>query len=85
MKQKEKREGWEWRETKSGGYWSRKTGPEHGHKLPLFCPHPECRRPTGTVDDKYMAEYGVCYLCYTNFIDGRKTPLIDIEEYKSKF
>jgi hypothetical protein len=76
----------EWIETKSGGYWSvtKKYTKHHLHKLPLFCPYEKCRKPTGTVDDKYLLKYGVCYECYTMYIDARNTPAIDIEFYKDR-
>ena len=74
------REGWEWRETPSGGYWMKVTGTALKHKKDFFCPH--CKRPTGTVDDSYMEEYGVCYLCFTMHIDERQEPDIDLSKYK---
>jgi len=75
-----KRSGWIWKETANGGYWMRVVGESLKHKKSFFCPH--CRRPTGTVDDKYVEEYGVCYLCYTMHIDARETPAIDLSKYK---
>lgn len=67
-------------ETGSGGYWSKITGEAHKHKKDFFCPH--CKRPTGTVDDKYVEEYGICYLCFTMHVDERKEPDIDLSKYK---
>ena len=52
------------------------------HKLPFFCPH--CENITGTVDDKYLIEYGICYTCYTMHVEARTTPTIDLDKYKNK-
>lgn len=78
--EKKQREGWEWKETSNGGYWSKTTGNSHVHKKDFFCPH--CKRPTGSVDDNYLEEYGICYLCYTMHVDSRETPAIDLSIYK---
>lgn len=73
------RPGWEWNQCGSGGYWSKITGNSHKHKLDFFCPH--CTRITGTVDDKYLYKYGICYLCFTMHVDARETPDIDLSKY----
>ena len=83
-KMKEKREGWKWVETSTGGFWSQvKGGAKHSHKLPLFCPH--CRRITGTIDDSKMEEYGVCSKCYVLHIEARDEPTIDVAYYQERF
>jgi hypothetical protein len=74
------RKGWKWNKTSSGGYWSKVTGDSHRHKKDFFCPH--CKRPTGTVDDKYLNKYGICYLCFTMHVDEREKPNIDLSKYK---
>jgi hypothetical protein len=74
------REGYKWVQCGSGGYWSKVTGESHKHKKPFFCPH--CGRPTGTVDDSYTEEYGICYLCYTMHVENRETPTIDLTKYQ---
>jgi hypothetical protein len=81
---KEERPGYTWVQAGSGGFWKKndKLG-RHNHKLNFFCPNKECNRITGTIDDKYLLEYGVCSKCYVMFIEGRKVPLIDIEYYKN--
>lgn len=80
MEEKE-RKGYKWVECSTGGgYWSKVTGTSHKHKLSFFCPH--CQRPTGTVDDQYLQEYGICYLCFTMHIDQRQVPTIDLSKYK---
>lgn len=53
-------------------------------KKPFFCPYENCRRPTGTIDDKYMVEYGICALCYTMYVEERKKPLLDVEFYRKR-
>lgn len=77
------RKGYEWRETPSGaGYWSKiDENARHKHKLDFFCPH--CRRPTGTIDDKCLQEYGFCKLCYTLHVEEKQVPTINLEYYKS--
>jgi hypothetical protein len=74
------REGWEWKETATGGYWSKVSGTKHSHKLDFFCPH--CKRPTGTICDKYLHKYGICANCYVLFVADRQTPAIDLSKYK---
>ncbi len=76
------RPGWTWVAVGSGGFWTKQTGPAHTHKIPFFCPYETCRRPTGTVDDPYLEKYGICYLCYTMYVDARETPAIDLSKYK---
>jgi hypothetical protein len=75
------RKGWEWVQCGDSGYWSRveKEG-EHKHKLDFFCPH--CKRPTGTICDKYLQEYGICSVCYVMYVEERKVPAIDLSKYK---
>lgn len=70
----------EWVPVGNSGYWRTTTGESHRHKLPFFCPH--CKKPTGTIDDKYYEEYGFCYECFTMNVDERKVPTIDIDYYK---
>lgn len=74
------RKGYKWVQCGASGYWSKTTGTSHKHKKDFFCPH--CRRPTGTVDDPYVEEYGICYLCFTMHVDCRETPTIDLSKYK---
>jgi len=85
MEEKE-RKGYRWVKCgDSGGFWVKEDSvARHTHKLPFFCPYEKCRRITGTLDDKYMLEYGVCMNCYNLYIQGRKKPLIDIEYYKKR-
>lgn len=73
------RPGWTWKEVGSGGYWTRNKGEAHSHRLEFFCPH--CRRPTGTIDDKYLETIGVCSACYVAHLESRQNPDIDIEKY----
>jgi len=70
------RPGWEWK----NGYWSRVVGKSHTHKKSFFCPH--CRRPTGTIDDKYLLDIGICAKCYVMYVEERKVPAIDLAKYK---
>ncbi len=83
---KEIRPGYKWievSETTSEGYWVKESsGATHSHKLPFFCPNPTCARITGTVDDEYMRTYGVCYLCFTMYVDARETPAIDLSKFR---
>jgi len=79
---KEDRPGWDWVETGSGGFWTKQKGPSHSHKLDFFCPH--CKRITGTIDDKYLEEYGFCAECYVMYVDERSKPAIDLSKYKKK-
>ena len=81
---REPREGYEWKETSSGGYWSKLRGSRHDHSHPIFCPNEKCKKISGTVDNKYFEEYGVCYECYIMNIENRKTPLIDVEFYQKR-
>lgn len=78
MKQNIKK-GYEWVETGSGGFWKKVRGKHHNHNLKFFCPH--CERITGTIDDKYLLEYGVCSVCYVMHIENRKEPTIDLSKY----
>jgi hypothetical protein len=75
-----KEKGKEWVETASGGYWRKITGVSHSHKLDFFCPH--CKRPTGTIDDKYLETIGICSVCNVNFVEDRHVPSIDLSRYK---
>jgi hypothetical protein len=85
MKEEDKeRKGYRWVETTSGGYWSKMTGQRHSFKKPLFCPYEECRRPTGTYDDKFLQEFGLCGLCYTMYVESREKPLLDVEFYRNR-
>jgi hypothetical protein len=81
MSEKE-RHGWVWNECGSGGgYWSRiDNTAKHKHTLPLFCPC--CEKITGTFDDKFLGEWGICGECYVMNIENRKVPLIDVSKYK---
>ena len=75
--------GYTWIEIENGGFW-KKVKNENGnkHRLPIFCPNEECRRLTGTVDDRFLTEYGICYTCYTLYVDERQTPAIDLDKYR---
>lgn len=81
-KKKRERDGWVWNESSTGGgYWSRQdSAARHSHRKEFFCPH--CRRPTGTIDDSYIEEYGICSVCYVMHVESRKTPTIDLSKYK---
>ena len=79
---REPRKGWEWVSAGATGFWSKVKGPEHKHKKAFFCPHEDCGRPLGTVDDAFVEEYGVCYLCYTMCIESRDAPVIDLAKYR---
>lgn len=78
------RSGYEWIDTGyASGFWRKlKNKGGNSNRLPIFCPHKECSRITGTVDDKYLVEYGFCSICYVQYVEGRKVPLIDLEKYK---
>jgi hypothetical protein len=79
------RSGYDWIETKSGGYWSKTNNKaRHSHTTPMFCPYEDCRRITGTIDDKYMLEYGICAKCYVLYVEDRQVPLIDTEAMKNR-
>lgn len=83
---KELRKGYEWVDCKTGGgYWKKITGQKHSHKLPLFCPYERCQKITGSYDDKFLLEYGVCATCFTMYIDCREKPVIDVEYYKKRY
>lgn len=80
MSENEERPGWERRE----GYWVKiHDKARHNHKLHFFCPH--CKRPTGTIDDQKLLDYGFCKLCYVNHVEDRITPTIDLEYYRENF
>ncbi len=69
-----------WVDTGNGsGYWSTSKG-TNSTKLDFFCAH--CKRITGTIDDKYLREYGICSVCYVNYVEDRQTPAIDLTPYK---
>ncbi len=71
---------------KRDGYtFKEKSNARSALKMPLFCPYEECRRPTNTIDDGYILEYGVCGNCYVMYIEDRKQPLIDVELYAKRF
>ena len=53
-------------------------------KLPLLCPHDDCKRLTDSLDDPYLKKFGVCAVCYINYVEDRKQPLIDVEFYKKR-
>jgi len=78
------RPGWEWNQCGSSGFWSKIVGKGHCHKTPMFCPYEECGRITGTIDDEYLLNYGICRTCYTLYVDERKAPLIDVDEYRKR-
>lgn len=83
MSQKEPREGYVWNECATGGgYWTKVKGKAHSHKLNFFCPH--CRKPTGSLDDKYLLEFGFCWECHTLYVADRSIPAIDLEKYRPK-
>jgi len=82
---KKTRPGWEWVSIGTGGYWTKSSAAKHPHKLSLFCPHESCRRITGTIDNKYLLEYGICSICYVQYVESRKEPIIDIEYYKERY
>jgi hypothetical protein len=63
----------------SKGYKVKVKGSSHLYKLPLFCPH--CRRPTGTIDDRWLRKLGVCSICVVNFVEERTKPAIDLAQY----
>lgn len=70
----------EWVDTGNGsGYWRTVKG-TNASRLDFFCQH--CKRITGTIDDKYLKEYGICSVCYVNFIEDREKPAIDLTPYK---
>lgn len=76
MVNKQQRDGYVFKERAKG---------RHAAKTPLFCPYEKCRRPTSTVDDSYVLNYGVCAECYIEYIEGRKKPLIDVQAYAKRF
>jgi hypothetical protein len=80
MSEEKSRPGWEWKDTPSGGYWSKVTGESHKHKVPFFCPH--CQKPCGNVDEKWLVTYGICWECHTMYVADRVTPAIDITKYR---
>lgn len=63
----------------SKGYKLKITGTPHSYKKPFFCPH--CKRPTGTIDDKWLESLGICSVCVINYVDERKKPTIDLSQY----
>ncbi len=63
----------------SKGYKVTIKGSPHKYKLPLFCPH--CKRPTGTIDDKWLLDLGICSVCVVNHVDERIKPTIDLIKY----
>jgi hypothetical protein len=84
MKEKKERQGYNWIETSSGGYWSKVTGPHHSHKLPLFCPVEDCQRPSGTIDDDCFEKFGICSTCYVMKVEDRQKPLLDVDFYRKR-
>ena len=83
--EKKERNGYLWVETFSGGgYWSKISGPKHSHKLPFFCPYEECKKPTGTIDNECMLNYGICRTCFVLFVENRQNPLIDVDFYRKR-
>lgn len=72
----QQREGWTWK----NGYWS-KNKSENRTKLykEFFCPH--CKRPTGTIDDKFLETIGICAECYVLYVEARKVPTVDLSKY----
>lgn len=83
MKKKEvkERKGYEWKDCgNETGYWL-KISNKNEVKLSFFCPH--CERLTGTIDDKYLREYGVCSCCFVEHIEHRKEPTIDLSLYNN--
>jgi len=63
----------------SKGYKVTIKGAPHSHKLPLFCPH--CTRPTGTIDDRWLLDLGICSLCVVNHVEERTSPTINLAKY----
>ena len=84
MKELNHKPGYEWVSSANGsGYWSKiKNKNGNSNRLPIFCPVENCRRITGTIDDKYLEEYGICSVCYVLHVESRKIPTIDLEKYK---
>jgi hypothetical protein len=74
------RKGWTWKEIGQGGFWVKDSGARHKHRKEFFCPH--CRKPTGTIDDDCLQEYGFCKECYVMHVESRQTPTIDLAKYK---
>ena len=79
---KKERKGWTWKEIEGGGgFWVKQEEEKaHKHKLDFFCPH--CKRITGTIDDKFLYEFGICSVCHVMHVEGRKNPTIDLDKYK---
>ena len=82
---KEERKGYDWVDTGNGnGFWVKQSKRANLNKLPFFCPNEECKRPTSTIDDEYMMEYGICKTCYVMNVEDRQTPLINVDFYKNR-
>lgn len=64
------------------GYKVKTKGAAHSHKLPMFCPC--CSKITGSVDDKWLLEFGFCWECHTLYVSDRETPAIDLAKYKPR-
>ena len=54
-------------------------GAPHAHKLPFWCPH--CKKQSGTIDDEYFMQLGICAECVVMFVEERKVPVIDLSKY----
>jgi len=76
----------EWVDVGNGqGYWHIvDLDAKHNFKLPFFCPHEDCKRPTGTLDDQYLLQYGLCRTCYVMLVEDRKQPLVDVDVYRKR-
>ena len=61
------------------GYKVKVSGSPHKYRLPFFCPH--CRRPTGTIDDSWLLNLGICSVCVVEHVDERTKPSIDLSRY----
>lgn len=54
-------------------------GSPHKHRLPFFCPN--CKKISGTIDDKYLSSLGICSECFVMHVESRSKPVIDLEQY----
>lgn len=72
------------KEDRDGYKFKAKTEGKSLEKLPFLCPHEKCGRITDSVDDSFLRQYGVCAVCYIDYVEMRQTPLIDVEYYKAR-
>ena len=79
---KEGRPGWEWNEVGNGGFWTKMRGERHSYKNPIFCPN--CKKISGTIDNSFFQDFGVCQECYVMNVENREKPLIDIEMMRER-